>query len=119
MRNNEATELRSASLMRYLRPRCTGGNEAGKGEKRIDIQFEQQVKVITEPFIDPAIVFVVRVNGGSTTAPSTKGLDRFSPPFISGQGDEGRPVPDLDCTVEMSVLLMSPFAVISVRKLET
>ena len=29
-----------------------------------------------------------------------------------------RPVPDLDCTIEVSVLLMSPLALTSVRKLE-
>jgi hypothetical protein len=45
MRNKEAAEQRCASLMRYLRLR-----EAGKGEKTIDIRFEQQVKVITERF---------------------------------------------------------------------
>jgi hypothetical protein len=45
MRNKEAAEQRSASLVRYLRPR-----EAGKGEKTIDIRFKQQVKVITERF---------------------------------------------------------------------
>jgi hypothetical protein len=47
-----------------------------------------------------------------------KPLYLFSPPFISGQGDEGRPVPDLDWTIEVSVLLISPLALTSVRKLE-
>ena len=37
---------------------------------------------------------------------------------VSGQGDEGRPVPDLDCTIEVSVLLISPLALTSLRKLE-